>query len=708
MPKKITQPITLSSSVADVAGVTPTLKKTFGHLNITTVGELLFYLPTRYMDFRKSVSIGQAQVGEIVTLTGQITKVTASSPWPKYRKSFTSITLEDGSGSISAIWFNQPYIAKQLKIGDQIILSGQIGYYKKKQIVNPAYDVIIPKDSEQKTDTTISQTNLNTGTLIPVYRRSNMIPLRTLRKVLQNCISVSTDIIDEIPLKLLQQHSLVELGEALRTLHFPESDRSIKSSRLRVAVDDLLPQQLAVVMQKDLRKNTKSPKIQADIALTKQIIAKLPFTLTNSQKRAMWDVYQDLETGIPMNRLLQGDVGSGKTIVAFMSAIQVALHQLQTAILAPTEILAKQHYDNLMHLLSTVGLVELRKLNTALLTNSFALLNGEAITKKELTQQLQSGEISICVGTHALLQNKETFAQLGMLVIDEQHRFGVAQRNFLLGNNAHLLSMSATPIPRTLALGIYGDLDISVLTQIPNQRPPVRTTLVSEAHRRQAYETIRQEIIKGRQAFIVTPRVEETDNSEVKSVKKEFETLQQQIFPQLRLGLLHGKMKNSDKETTMSEFISGNLDVLVTTSIIEIGIDIPNATIILIEGSERFGLAQLHQLRGRVGRSNYPSQCFLFTTDDNHLDSERLKILTKTTDGFALANLDLQTRGFGDIFGEQQSGFVFRFPQFISLKALEIARELAQAMFAQLSKKQISQSSYFQKAQGYLKNLHLE
>jgi ATP-dependent DNA helicase RecG len=657
----------LDTPVQDLPGIGAALGKAFATVHVATVRDLLYYFPTRYMDYRKRVNIAQAVEGDVVTIVARVKSIRANHAF-RGRVSFTDATMEDGTGTIKVIWFNQSWIANQIQVGDELILSGPVGRYKQLQLSNPAYEMM--KDDGEDT--------LHTGRLVPIYRRSDLVPLRTLRKLIRLCLPAADFLEDFIPQANGDKAGLMSVAEAVRLLHFPETEEQIEAARFRIAVDDVLPQQVAMLMHRSLLAKESGYPIKANVEQTKTFLKTLPFALTASQKRAAWDIFQDLEIGKPMNRLLQGDVGSGKTIVAIMSALQTAGSGMQTIVLAPTEILAKQHYDTFRAVLGSDD-------GIALFTRTFANANGEEISKGALTELIESGEIKIIIGTHALLQGKTEFPKLGLVIIDEQHRFGVAQRSFLIKKNGlvqpHLLSMSATPIPRTLAMSLYADLAVSTLTQLPSGRKPVATVIVPEKDRQQAYEFIEAEAANGRQAFVVTPRVEDTETSEVRSVKKEYARLQADVFPDLRLGLVYGKMKGQDKEKVMAEFAAGKLDILVATSVIEIGIDIPNATAMIIEGSERFGLAQLHQLRGRIGRNNFESKCFLFTTQDSQQETKRLTALVKSNDGFALAELDLAERGFGDLFGKEQSGFSFRFPKFITVKALTTARDVASDIY---------------------------
>jgi ATP-dependent DNA helicase RecG len=690
-----TDNITINSKISELPLVGPALTKAFQSAKVFTIADLLYYFPTRYMDYRKTVGIGAAAEGETITIIGKVKTIRANFGF-RGRMPYAEAVIEDGTGKIRAVWFNQSYIAKQLTEGADVILSGKVSRYKQLQLTNPAYDLI---DAE-----VASGKNLHTGRLVPIYKRGDQLPLRTMRKIIKSCLHLAEDLEDYIPSKIKSNSSeeLLSITDAVTFLHFPETDEQVAQARFRIAVDDVLPQQLAVELKNDAESKRKGYAIVADIDQVKAFLKTLPFELTPSQKRAAWDIFQDISSGKPMNRLLQGDVGSGKTIVAILAAMQFAKSKMQTAVLAPTEILAKQHYETFLALLKKQP-----NCSIALLTRTFALIDGKEFTKTEVNEKLAAGKITICIGTHALLQGKSEFKKLALVVIDEQHRFGVAQRSFLLTERAHLLSMSATPIPRTLAMSLYADLSVSTLSHVPSGRKPIITAVVPESKRKLAYDFVKSEVEHGHQAFVVTPRVEDTDTSEVRSVKKEFTRLQAEVFPKLRLGLLYGKMKGVEKDSVMADFAAGKLDILVATSVIEIGIDIPLATAMIIEGSERFGLAQLHQLRGRVGRNNFESRCFLFTTEDSHQETARLSALAKSNDGFALAELDLAQRGFGDLFGKQQSGFMFRYPQFITVKALKTARNLAAAIYK--NKKEFDKSSnLFAKAREYLEEIHNE
>ncbi len=652
----------LQTPVEQLPKIGTALTKALHRLGIATVEDLLFHFPHRYLDFRKTSLINEVVEGEVVTIRGTLKTIAARRSF-RSRLNLCEGIISDTSGSIKVMWFNQAYLSKTLKPGDELLLSGTVDRYKTLQLVNPVYEKI-------------GDDNIHTGRLVPVYRGAEIISNRTLRNLIHQALPLAEQLTDELSPEIQKQLSLISLAEAVKTLHFPEAMVQVNAARFRVAVDDILPQQLAVQLQQRAENSQDTFFIEPDVEYIKAFLGSLPFTLTDSQKRATWDILQSLSQSHSMNRLLLGDVGSGKTIVALLAAMQTAHLGFQAAILAPTEILAKQHYDNFYSLLKD-------KNRIGLLTRNFCIADGATLKKPEFLDHLSKGDIDIVIGTHAVLQEKIQFSKLALVIIDEQHRFGVAQRSHLptQGNKRpHLLSMSATPIPRTLALSLYGNLDVSTLSQVPSGRKPILTKIVTEAERDKAYQFVREQIASDRQAFIITPRVEDTDKSEVRSVKAEYARLSEKIFPNLKLGLVHGKMKGADKDKIMNAFNDGDLNILVATSVIEIGIDVPNSTVMIIEGAERFGLAQLHQLRGRVGRGQHQSYCFLFTTDDLHKDSERLNLFSKSNDGFALAQIDLEQRGFGDLFGKQQTGFVFRYPRFITIAALTTARDAAQLL----------------------------
>lgn len=658
---------TLNTKIERLPGIGPSLKKTLNRLGLFYIEDLFFHLPFRYIDFSKKIAIGKAELGQLVTLQGQIRNIKARRSF-RSRLQFTEAILEDSTGDIHLMWFNQPYLVNQFSEGDQIIVAGKVEWYNRNQLTNPYWEKISDQDSQTH------------GKILPIYHLTKGITNLRLAKLIKiSWDNTTKEFTELLSLPLLKKFNLASLNQSIQNLHYPASQDEIHHGRFRVAIDDCLPQQVASVIKQKSLKESSAPILSNDVEAIKGAVSKLPFELTASQKRAVWDILQDMSKGSPMNRLLEGDVGSGKTVVAWLASYMTALDDYQTIILAPTEILASQHFETFIKLAGPMSS------QIGLLTRNFSKLNGKDIPREELLKKLASNQLKIIIGTHALLSETIDVGKLGLIIIDEQHRFGVAQRAFLQKSHGqksgpqaqtpHLLSMSATPIPRTLALSLFGNLEISQLVQMPKNRQKITTQLFSEANRTVAYTKIRKEIDDGRQVFIITPKVEES-STETKSAKTEFERLKK-IFPNYKLGLVYGGLSGEEKDEVMNQFADKQIDILVATTVIEIGIDIPNATVMLIEGAENFGLAQLHQLRGRVGRGSHPSYCYLFTTSEEHLQTDRLKIFEQVSDGFALAEYDLKDRGFGDLFGQQQSGFNFRFPEFITIAALKTAHDIA-------------------------------
>ena len=592
----------------------------------------------------------------------------------------TQAYIQDGTGSIRVVWFNQPYLTNVLKNDMPVSLSGKVNLNKDLYLSNPSYDKL-PTNYELKTKNYLLR---HTGRLVPIYPETSGLSSRYLRYIIQPLLPNAKQIKDWLPDAIKRSQRLLDLNAAISQVHFPASLKNANQARRRLAFEELFLLQLFVLRQKVKRLKEQARPIPFNEELIRNAVARLPFKLTLSQKKAAWEIFQDLAKTRPMNRLLEGDVGSGKTVVAALAALENAKAGFQATFMAPTEILARQHFQTIS------GLLAAHDIKVCLLTGKDAKerLSGQIsdIAKKSLLAKIKNGQAQIIVGTHALIQKQVGFKNLTLTIVDEQHRFGVAQRAALQKNTAelpdglpqnipHLLSMTATPIPRTLALTFYGDLDLSLLDEMPKGRQKIITNLVPPIKRNAAYEFIRQQIRQGRQAFVVCPRIEISDknsvasdwpeklipdhlslDTEVKAVKKEYEKLSQEIFPELKIALLHGKLKPAEKESIMADFASGRTDILVATSVIEVGIDIPNAAIIMIEGAERFGLAQLHQLRGRVGRGAHQSYCLLFTDSNSGQTRERLKIMTTCDNGFELAEKDLTLRGPGEFFGTSQSG----------------------------------------------------
>ena len=681
----------LSTKIERLPGVGPSLKRTLNNLGLFYIEDLLYHLPFRYIDFSKKTSIINAQVGQLVTIQGTILSVTARKSF-RSRLQFTDAVLEDDSGEIKLMFFNQPYLASQLSVGDKLVVAGKIEWYKDKQLTNPFFEKI-----EEDHDVS--------GKILPIYHLTKgLTNLRVVKFIKLAWENTVIDPVEFLSKQIIKRFKLIGIRDALYALHFPSDSRIIEKARSRIAIDDCLPQQMASAIKQKSLENSLAPVIPTDIEFIKEQLALLPFELTASQKRATWDILLTLNSGKPQSRLLEGDVGSGKTIIALLVSLMTAKAGFQVIILAPTEILAKQHFETFQKFAGNFS----NKIS--LLTRSFAEVGNSKSSKQEVANKLESQDIQIAIGTHALLSEHLKIPRLGLVIIDEQHRFGVAQRAFLQKQHTndlipHLLSMSATPIPRSLALSLFGNLEISQLTQMPKNRQKISSNLLEESNRHIAYKKITDEVNQGRQAFVITPKVEESD-TDVKSVKAEFERLQK-LFPKFKLGLVYGSMSGVDKEAVMTDFGEGKLDILVATTVIEIGIDVPNATVMLIEGAENFGLAQLHQLRGRIGRGNFESFCYLFTTQDDQLETSRLKIFEQTSDGFILAEHDLKERGFGDLFGKQQSGFAFRFPDFITIAALKQAREIALHIL-ETDPELVSHSTLKQQSTKYLETIHTE
>lgn len=684
--------ITLTSPISDLPKITKPTIKALESRGVRTVRDLLFYFPYRYLDFSVFKPIKEVKAGDIVTVRGKIKSIASRFSF-RGRMSIAEAIVSDDTASIKVVWFNQGYLAKTLQTGDDVLLAGTVSQYKTLQLQNPIYEKY-------------NDNSAHTGRLVPVYHTTEGLYNRTIRNLIKGVLPLASQVRDIIPANTIKQFALMQLTETITELHFPTSDEKLKAAQKRIIFDEVFIQQLAVQTHKRRLEQSIAPTIATDVELIKQFLATLPFTLTNGQKRALWDIVKDMAAPRPMNRLLEGDVGSGKTLVALAASLETMKAGYQAVLLAPTEILARQHYESVRNYLRNYPYV------VSLLTRNFHIANDQNLTKANLQEVIGDGDVSLVIATHAVLQQGVEFKKLGLVVIDEQHRFGVQQRGSLVKltdtkTKPHLLSMSATPIPRTLALSVYGDLAISTLNELPKGRQTITTKVVDETRRAATYEFIRKQGASGRQAFIVTPRVEDSETSTIKSAKAELARLQQEVFPQLRLGLIHGKLSGAEKERIMSAFYNAEIDILVATSVIEIGIDVPNATIMLIEDADRFGLAQLHQLRGRVGRGEHQSYCLLFTQSSSPDSISRLKEFSKISDGFKLAELDLKQRGFGSLFGTDQTGFDFKFAQYLTMGVLKLGREAA----TDLLKKDVSLQKHPElkkQVDPLLEQIHLE
>ena len=622
----------LLTSIDKIKGVGSKVGEQFAQAGIHTVGDLIDFLPRAHEDFSEVVKIAEIKPGKITIKA----KCEAISTRPVRRGlKVTTATLADETGKLQAVWFNQPYREKQLKSGDEFFFSGEFLFsYNRYQLSSPSAELV-------------SEVPVQTDRVLPVYRSVAGLKTNLVRKILAELRPFISMLPETLPVDIVKSEKLVSRSQALYAMHFPEKIAEVDKARERLAFEELF--QLLLASQLNRQENAKLTgwQIQFEQTVVADFVKKLPFKLTSAQRVAAWEIIQDLGKKTPMNRLLQGDVGSGKTVVAGLVVMQVAHTGLQSALMAPTEILATQHAETLRKLLQPFGV------RVGLLTGS---VKGSA--RKLLYQQIAAGEVDVIVGTHALLQPKVQFRKLGFVVIDEQHRFGVKQRQLLLEKSKfmpHMLAMTATPIPRSLALTVYGELDISILNERPANRKPILTKIWSPNSRAQLYEKIDVEITSGRQAYVICNLIEENPDNEVKSVQAEYIKLQNSIFKHRHIGLLHGKMKSDEKDGVMQKFASGGLDILVSTTVVEVGVDVPNATVILIENADRFGLAQLHQLRGRVGRSSYQSYCYLVNSTSAK-PTKRLLEVEKSDDGFHLAEVDLKLRGPGEIYGRAQHG----------------------------------------------------
>ncbi|MFH1393127.1 MAG: ATP-dependent DNA helicase RecG [Patescibacteria group bacterium] len=653
----------LEAEIQNIKYFGPAAAKKFAKLNIKTVGDLLYHFPFRYDDFSSFTPVTELQLNSQATVRGTILSAKNINIFRRHM-TLTEAVIEDESGAIKSVWFNQPYLLNQFKPGRQINISGKVSLNKKRLCFsNPAYEFT-------------GKEPLHTGRLVPVYPETHGLTSRWLRLGIKPLLRFANQITDILPDELKKIYRLPNLEYALSQIHFPETLERADLAKRRFAFEELFILQLFMAMERLKLRKQAAPAIKFDEGMAKKFVASLSFNLTDDQKKSAWQIIQDIQQSRPMNRLLEGNVGSGKTIVAAMATYFAALNNYQTAFMAPTEILSRQHYEKIWPLLNKFGI------NVGLLTSSEAKLSGDKISKKEFTGKIATGEISIVIGTHSLIQKNICFKNLALVVIDEQHRFGVNQRAALLANKKseipHLLSMSATPIPRTLGLTIWGDLDLSIIEEMPKGRKNIITEIAPPSEREQVYKFIKSEIKKGHQAFIVCPLIEESETLAVKAVKKEFERLQKEIFPELKIGLLHGRLKPKEKEKTMSEFLDKNLDILVTTSVVEVGIDVPNATVMMVEGADRFGLASLYQFRGRVGRGEHQSYCFLLTDSSSEKTGERLKAVETAQSGFDLAEKDLEMRGPGDFIGVRQSGLPdLAIASLTDAKLIEETREAA-------------------------------
>ena len=606
-------------------------------MDLVTVEDALFHLPSRHEDRSQLVPLARITPGESRTCAGTIRGV---SPPPRGRsRRPLSVLLGDGSGFLTAVWFNQPYLERVFKRGVRLVVHGKVGRYSGGPIEMQVKDYELVEEGEDE--------SLHTGRLVPVYRLTQGLTQRPLRSLMKRLLDGYVHLVaDPLPEALRARHRLSDIAAALRAGHFPQTTAEQESAHRRLVFDDCFLLQLGLAIRRHRHGRQRGLSLNPPGALARGLRRSLPFSLTDAQERVWQEIRTDMASPYPMNRLLQGDVGSGKTVVAALAMLTAVEAGHQAAFMAPTEILAEQHHATLGALLGPLGV------SVALLTNA---VKGKA--RGELLASAASGALPCVVGTHALVQEGVSWKKLGLAVVDEQHRFGVAQRATLRGKgeSPDVLVMTATPIPRTLALTLYGDLDVSVLDQLPPGRKPVVTVARGESKRRAIYDFLREQIVAGRQVYVVCPLVEESEAMDLRAATEMAERLQR-AFPDLSIGLLHGRMGGADKDRVMREFKDGALQMLVSTTVIEVGIDVPNASVMLIEHAERFGLSQLHQLRGRVGRGPWKSYCILLSDARSEDARRRIAAMTETNDGFRIAEVDLTVRGPGDFFGTRQSG----------------------------------------------------
>jgi ATP-dependent DNA helicase RecG len=660
-------PAAFDAKLTVLQGVGPKNAESLEKLGMQTLADMLYNYPRRYEDYSLLKPIQSLMFNDVVTVLGSVQSVT-NRPMRGGKLNLIELIIGDGTGSLRISFFNQPWLLNRFKKDDMISVSGKIDQYLGRLVMNsPDWEFV-------------EMENLHTNRIVPIYALTERITQKWLRTQMKQVISYwAPAVVDPLPDTTKRDARLVSLNEALTQIHFPDSQDRLKLARERLAFDEIFYLQMGVLRQKRDWKSVEGRRFTVADEWLGARLAALPFTLTSAQQTVLEDIRKDLDSGRPMNRLIQGDVGSGKTVIAALGASMVVANECQAAIMAPTSILSEQHYRNFISLLTGE--------NGFLNQDEIRLLVGSTTEseKEAIRQGLANGSIRIVIGTHAVIEPDVQFKDLQFVVIDEQHRFGVEQRAELRskGTNPHLLVMTATPIPRSLALTMFGDLDISVMNVMPVGRQQIATYVLRPQERERAYAMIRSQVQNGNQAFIVYPLIDESEKLDARAAVDDFEALSKHVFPDLKLGLLHGRMKPSEKDDVMLKFRDKVFDILVSTTVIEVGVDVPNSTLMLIEGADRFGLAQLHQLRGRVGRGSVASTCLLIPTREDATENERLQAMAITNDGFELADLDLKLRGPGEFLGTRQAGFAssLKMASITDVKLIEKAREQAQALF---------------------------
>jgi len=631
----------LDTEIKFLKGVGPKRSKLLAKLDIRYIRDILFHFPRRHLDRRNILPIADLQVGQNATIVGKV--VTFGVIKVREKMSIFNLILQDESGYIYCKWFNCNYLSKVFKKNQEVVVSGEITRYRtEKQLATPEYEILFDADDTE---------TIHTGRIVPLYPSTAGLHQKALRHAIKGALDNHlSELSETLPQWLLHRHGLVDLHTAIRQMHFPDRESDRQNARNRLAFEELFYQQMMCAQRYYMMRERENGVVlpPAKDTILPDFYKSLPFELTHAQKRVISEIQGDLEGKASMNRLLHGDVGSGKTLVAISAMLRSVENGYQAALMAPTEILAEQHARKVIHYLDPF------QVHSALLIGKM-----RAKRKRQILSDIQTGVTRIVIGTHALIQDQVEFHKLGLVVIDEQHRFGVLQRAKLRekGENPNVLVMTATPIPRTLSMTLYGDLDVSVLDELPAGRTRIATRWTTESNRYKMYEFIRREIDRGRQVYVVYPLIEESKKIDLRAATEMHATLQADIFPDLRAALLHGRVKSDEKERIMQSFVKGETHILVSTTVIEVGVDVPNASVMVVEHAERFGLTQLHQLRGRVGRGEYKSYCILMASPTVSEEAkERLGILQSTSDGFKIAEQDLRLRGPGELFGARQHG----------------------------------------------------
>ncbi len=662
--------ITLASEITELSGIGPARAKALERLGITHVRDFLFTFPRKYEDFSNHIAIKDAEIGKTATFFGEVVKVKSSNGFYGKRKLYRIyVDIDDGTGIVHCTWFNLRFLEQKLRMGTKVYIAGgvetskiQSGKYMGNKDVamrSPAFE--LPSSSSDQ---------IHTASIVPIYSETSGVSSRFIRYQVKQCMSALVGMQEYMPEDIIIRNNLLSIQDAIRVSHFPANNEELERAKHRLQFDELFFLQLASLVRKSHMQHATSYACDSLDADMDGVMQAIPFELTNAQKRVIQEIRIDMAHTHPMNRLLQGDVGSGKSPVALVAANIALKSDKKVLYLAPTEILARQQYDSFKKALGY----------------PVRLLIGE--TKKrerEETLEMLMSDVPCCViGTHALLQQSVQAKKVGLAIIDEQHRFGVAQRKKLLsveeGIVPHLLSMTATPIPRTLSLTVYGDLDVSILDELPKGRKKITTRIVFGKEKDDAIIHMLEELHAGRQAYIIAPLVEDSEKKALKSATAAYKEIQK-VFPGIAVGLLHGQMASSEKESVMNNFTAGAIQVLVSTAVVEVGVNVPNATIMMIEGAERFGLSQLHQFRGRIGRGEHASTCYVVPTTEEMIVSGRLQTFARVSDGFEIAEADLQLRGPGEVYGKEQSGFGnLKVASLLDYKTISLARDEARAV----------------------------